>query len=376
MQDIADPAYGIQPVATDVCGPADTTKRIIDDLESTYIPTRFYKTIPYVYTDVAVWGPQYNYTPYDIFCLKKNLEPIFSSLDLTFDLKSFMGTIPNGKNKKYMILSIVPRKGNDVLQMNLATKNKLTEEVDFVCSVLYRKALLFDPEAKTKFPKTWLLNVFPHIRVDQKLKYIGGKLYFEADPRSQYTDDYDDLYRDLLSDLAELYLQGTVSCSEKFAEKWNLIKKEKLYQPNWTDTRITNDPSMFLLNLMHNKDVVVEILPDTLYRHYLVKRSEAKLVFNPENNTVLVSAKSIKDIDLIIETMDDFKSWNIKYTIFTVGINNIQKYQKYCEYIKSIYTNSDCVYYNISNNLYRYMMSIVVYEIDPEMQNKLQRLLM
>lgn len=364
----------IAPVFTDVCKPSNPQK-IISDFTKTYLTTRFYKTIPYVYSDSEVWGAQYNYNNYDIFCLTKNLEPIFSSIGLTFETKSI-------HILDKMVMCVIPYKDTNLIEMDSSTQNRLQEEVNYVSSELYHLTLLYDPtDDDENFPKEWIINVFPYLSIDSKYnpKFLNGKLYVSLNELDSFNIIYEQAYDELTIQLADFYINGIISCSLEFAKKWDLIEfRSNLYIPKWNDNRITDDRANFLIKICNTKIINIQTLPDLLLKHFLTSRisKDIKLFFNADNGNINFKPNNIQDLHTIIDLIDEYKNTNIKYTIYTIPIANINKFKNLCAYAKSIYPNVNCVYYNINNSVYRYMASIVLYEIEPEMQNKLQKLLL
>lgn len=333
-----------------------------------YLTTPFKRTMIYTHSDEAVWGPLYNYSKYDLFCLKRNLEPIFSSLKLTFQIKSF-------QIDDVMNVCILPVKDGNFIEMDDSTRNKLQQEVDFVTNELHDIVLLYDPSINDKlFPTNWVLNVFPYLTVDTKYnpKYLNARLYIQIADNIDYDRIYEDQYNLIVNQLSDLYTHGAISCDNYFAKKWDLISyKQNLYIPTWKDERITLDTSLFLLNLNNNKFCVLNIYPDALLRHVIVKSINIKIVFNTKNNSILVYPNNINDIYDLLKVIELYKQNTVKYSIINKSIANITKFKEYCIKVKNVYPNSDCLYYNISNNNYPFLFSAVIYDVDTSMDQKL-----
>jgi hypothetical protein len=344
----------------------------INDITKTYLNTTFFRTIPFDRSDAEVWGPQFNYLPYNIWCLKRNLEPIFFSLNLTFELKSF-----NIDNK--MNICVLPKKDDSFITMSDTVKFKLQTELNFVCSSLYNLCLLYDPSTDDKiFPTDWVLNVFKYLNVDteNEYKFINGKLYLKLNENTDYDRKFDKAYTDLTTQLADLYSNGVINCSLNFAEKWDMIEYKKgLFLAKWKDERITLDNTKFLLNLYRKKFTIINTFPDPLLKHILSKSIKIKMIFDSESGTIKIYPGDISDIYNILKIVDLYKSNTIKYTLFTKMINDESEFYKYCKEIKDIYPNSDCMVYRISNNNFKFICSVVVYEIIVDMNEKLSKLL-
>jgi hypothetical protein len=344
----------------------------LSDITKTYLTTTFLRTIPFDKSDSTVWGPQYNYLPYNIWCLKRNLEPLFNSLDLTFELKSFQ---INGK----MSICVLPKKDGSFLNMSDSVKSRLQTEINFICSELYGLCLLYDPSVNDGiFPTDWILNVFKYINFNNPdiYKFIHGKLYLQLNEDSDYDRQYNQADQDLTKQLADLYSNGAINCNEEFAKNWNMIQYlPKLYIPKWKDERITLDLAKYLLNLYRKKYIVINTFPDPLLKHVLSKNISINMIFDPNSGTVKIYPTNINDIYNILRIIDLYKSNTIKYTLFTKMINSESEFYNYCGDIKKIYPNSDCIVYKIANNNYKFMCSIVLYEIVIDMSEKLNLLM-
>jgi hypothetical protein len=351
---------------------ASTSIAQILDISKTYLTTTYLRTIPFDKSDSTIWGPQYNYLPYDVWCLKRNLEPLFNSLGLTFELKSFQ--IDGNMN-----ICVLPKKSDSFLTMSDSVKFRLQTELNFICSELDGLCLLYDPSTDDGiFSKDWILNVFKYLDFgsDYEYRFINGKLYLKLNEDSDYDRKFDQAYQNLTKQLADLYSNGTIYCSADFAKKWDMIQYSKnIYVAKWKDERITLDITKYLLNLYRKKFTIINTFPDPLLKHVLAKSIKIKMIFGVESGTIKIYPNGISDIYDILRIIDMYKSNTVKYTIFTKMINSESEFYKYCGDIKNIYPNSDCIVYRISNNNYKFVCSIVVYEIITDMSEKLSLLL-
>jgi hypothetical protein len=343
----------------------------LENLSDTYLPLSFLKTIPKIESDGAVWSAQYNYDNYDLFCLIKSLYPLFSSLNLTFELKSYN---LNG----YMNLCVLPKLNGSTIKMSASVKSKLLAELNFITTVLADKAILWDPTDQNIFPKDWMCNVFPYIPLSSEYNcvLINGKLYITMDPLSEFDRIYESAHQSLINKLSEYYIKGIIAVNLEFATAWNLKPFiNGLYIPNWIDTRITADPIKFLLGLNNNKYITLQILPDLLLRHILTQKYKQQIIFDIQNQTARIYPQNIKDVYDFLEIIETYKHTNYIYSIYTTTTNDVSVFDKYCKIVSNQYPNSDYVSYKIANNNYKYMYSIVVYEVIKDMNVTLKGLL-
>ena len=347
------------------------TNSLINDIERTYLTTPYYKTLTEISDPNVVFGPEYNYSNYDIFCLNKNLNSVFSSLGYTFD---YISIEKEGK----LHLCIKPRKNNNTIIMSDKLYYTLQNEVIYVCAKLYHYCLLFDPsDNNTGYPNNWLYNVFDEISIKNKYnpKFLEGKLYIKLDENTDYSSTYESANNDFLDTLETYYSNGVVSCNLDFATRWNLVNLTgNLYLPTWNDTRLSNDRAYTLISILQNKVLNLKIVNDTYLRHYLVIKYNAKIAAKIKNE-IAKAHKAAKDEDYLIfddmgvlkikpysydELYDLIKSIgeyntiiaDFKYHIATFDLSSEYKCIKYLNYVNDKYPNKRlevCIYRTLNS---------------------------
>jgi hypothetical protein len=359
-------------VSTDVCDP-DNPKGILIDFNKTYLTTFYYRTMPYPYADNDIIGPRYNYSPYDLWCLKTNISPLFSSINLTYIIKGV-------QKENKMVLAIFPKKDGKAIEMSTTTISTLQNEINYICENLYKKCLLYDPMIKSDFGAEWTMNIFPYLSIDTKYnpRFINGKLYIELNENSDYDVQFAKCSSDLIEQIADLYLQGAINCDSDFAKNWDMIEYRKdIYIPNWSDNRITNDRANFLITLLHGKNILLKTIPDMLLKHQLSLEYKEDILFEINTGNILIKPTQIKQIYDILNVIENYKfNYGKEYTIFTLPINDIKLVEKYCTLVKQQYPNAHCTYYKITGNpRNKYMFSAVANIKEPETENTLTKLL-
>lgn len=323
------------------------------DKQKAYLVTPYYKTIPEIEISGPTFGPSYNYSDYDKFCLTTNLQPIFSSLKLTFDLMSL------NLNDK-MVLCVIPKFNSSYFQMSEKTQNLLQKEVDFVCHNLYHLSLVYDVADETRYPRSWLYHIFGSLEIEGSgnPSFMDGKIYLSLDENIDYIENYTKIYDNLMIQISQLYNTGAIICTSEFAKNWNLdYYRNGIYLSNWVDTRITQDKSQFLYQIMTLGTYLINIPNNILTRHYLAKKYD-NLVIDDQNVRVgVINLSMILEIlDIISETINYEKEYNI----VELQLVTYQKYLDYKNVISGTFRSSEITFYQIPNHKTPIMASILV----------------
>jgi hypothetical protein len=342
--------------------------REIIDQSKTYLKTPYYKTIPQISVSGPTLGPQYNYSDYDKFCLQRNLEPIFASLNLTFDICS-----KNIENK--MVLCVVPRLNNSLVQMSESTQYKLQDEVTYVCSNLYHLCLLYDLFSDSTYPRGWLCNIIKSIEISKNLNpsFINGRLYLALDEFVDYSSIYSSAFDSLMSQISQLYNTGAIVCDENFAKSWELKSyKNGIYIADWIDCRISNDISLFLWNLMINPVTTIQIPHNLLLYHYLGKVIPLPVIHDSQ---IQLRVDSIVLMRSILELIDRITNYNIDYTLSILEISSLEIFEDYKIKIVAEYKNADLVVYKSPNPINPLILSVLLKDNIPNFRDNLYKIL-
>ncbi len=344
--------------------------QVVDILDQTktYLTTPYYKTIPEISISGGTEGPQYNYSNYDKFCLVRNLEPIFSSLGFTFEIYSI-------KINNNMILCVIPKLNNSMIQMSDKTQYKLQEEIDYVCSNLYHLCLLYDVFEDNIYPQGWLCNIVQSLEISRSLNpsFINGKLYLSLDEFTDYDTTYSNAFDALMIQISQLYNTGAIVCSEKFAKNWELTSyKNNIYIADWNDNRITRSKSLFLYNLSIDPITTIQIPEDILLYHYLSQIVVLPLI---DKDKIQLKIDSIIVMKNILELIDNIKEYTKKYSLSTYQISTIEIYREYQNKILKTYKNADISLYRNIDPLNSYTLSVLIKNKSIDLDKELKSIL-
>ena len=331
----------------------------INNVENTYLQTIYYKTIPILDNESVSYSAEYNYNNYDIFCLNTNLSPVLGKLGFYFE---YMSREIEGK----MVLCILLKNSEGIVVMSDNLKQTLQNEVDYVCKNLYHMCLLFDPSENYNLPysKNWIYNIFLYLEMPIKYNpsFVNNKLYISLDERIDYIESYKNGFDFLLNLLVQYYSNGIISCDNVFASKFNLEKYyDNLYIPNWNDTRITNDRVNFLLYLLYEESVILNILPDSFNNHY-ISRKYTDITFT--DTEIIIK---IPDYNFLIELtqyLSDFHNYEHIYSLFTFKVHSQFKANKILQVLTNIDPELELLYYKYADSNYPYIVSIYINKLN------------
>ena len=336
------------------------------DPRKTYLTTHYYKTIPVIDSSGPTFGAQYNYSNYDKFCLNTNLQPIFASIGLTFDINSI-------KIDDKMVLCVVPKQGGETFAMTEKTQDTLQQEVNFVCDNLYHLCLLFDVLTDRIYPRGWLISIFPHLQISDSLNptFIKGKLYLSLNESTDYLSYYSDTVDNLMIQISQLYKTGDVICDDKFAKDWNLdLYRDDIYIAKWIDTRITMDKSQFLFNMLSGFPITMNIPDNSLYYHYISKKIQSLLV---ESGKIQFIPKSMEEINKILEIIS-IESESI-YTITQILLPSQEIYIEMRDKILRKWKSADITGYGVPDPHRPIALSVLILDQVDDLKLKINKLI-
>lgn len=183
-----------------------------------------------------------NYTPYHLFCLKKNITPFICNIDSAYEIT--FSTKENG-NVMSVIMNIY--KGgqkvildSEVLHLIL---NHLDEYID-----LYPYCLVYNSDLDD-YDSDWINSIIPKLNCGiRRNKCIFVNLEGVEGFKSMWENTYDKIVRTI----EDYYYRGVISLENRsnsydFISKWNLkMLPNGLYEPVWNYC-ITPDKTGFLL---------------------------------------------------------------------------------------------------------------------------------
>lgn len=188
--------------------------------------------------------PRGNYTPYHLFCLKKNIMPFIKSID-----KNLSVDFSTVAQEDIMIVIMDIYKGGNTIVVKEDLHNIINRYLNKFID-LYPYCLLYNVK-DSRYPREWLDMILPTLDM---YEYRNNAIFVNLEDYRGFASEWDRMYFELIDKLKDLYHRGVVQISdEKLIQKWNLINlRQNLYFPNWKYC-FTTDKTRFLLDLLSSK---------------------------------------------------------------------------------------------------------------------------
>lgn len=232
-----------------------------------YHPELYYEDLPYQ-----------NYTGYDLFCLKTQLQPYIrqlnAKLDIGFNDIEYQGA---------MYVTVTFFKSGIPFKMSVDDELVISNAVK---SIMNRRHLCCLLDIKTlDYPQDWLKSIMPFLVEDSIIR--GDTIYIALDPDSDYESVWGQLYFETLQAIDVMSQNGyiVINNDKSFIHNWQLIQVAKigdsdsqsLFKANWIDTRLTGtNLAQFLLNKL-NGDLSVSFRHRdrdySAYKHSFIGRN-------------------------------------------------------------------------------------------------------
>lgn len=225
----------------------------------------FYRTIPEIRGDRPTLGSVMNYTPYDVFCVKSQLQAL---TPYSFEVESVSDF---EEEKMKMIFTYTA----------LSTDDSTTDDVQDILDQIISLRSDYYPiwSYKTPFTKyrVWEQNVIVPI-IEQKFKRysvvsIDGTLMLSLsgdDKLGNYLDIVESQTKEIYDELMTGMKEGWISCDERFAKRWGYfshISYDNIYvmNPSLSQALSLTDvsPCEFLFSVyIYPNDCIVVPLKD------------------------------------------------------------------------------------------------------------------
>lgn len=270
----------------------------------------------------------YNFTTYDIFCLKTRLGPFLRSTFGKNTTVRFTGVeegVPHDTqetflkkpgNERRMRMVVIPVSGNEDVMMTSHMQKVLQDEVDYYLNMPTTKCLTFDPtveihtnsSARELVPPSWIKSMLPFVKIlnskpmDHPLtleqilikldpKMMDGYLYCDLSMFPEFREVFYQIQENIRLNLLKMYRDGYIVDAQCISEKWKLeeisvINEDKyfggnrLFRSMWKDNRFAQNIVSFLNSRIDgNRFIKITIGYNNVVRH-LVSLSLSKMRTN------------------------------------------------------------------------------------------------
>lgn len=244
------------------------------------IITPYYRTLLERTSTQCAPEPDFNYTPYKLFCLKTKLYPQLHRL-LGSDADIRLTSIYQ-HNKMY--LTVVPVRGSQPIVLSVEQFRQLQTIVDSLTGTDEGSCLIFSSEEQhlslldvhnKLIPSSWIKSMIPYVYLDPELNPSVNEFGVHAvlTGYPDYAGKQIDLMLDIISQLRKMYEQGYIAHGRQLVEAWDLEPLDDdgiIYRPRWIDRRFAPNLVEFLQSrLQGEQEITITIGENYVRRHFV-----------------------------------------------------------------------------------------------------------
>ena len=361
--------------------------------ETNLLPTPYYRTLMENYSIGYTEEPDFNYGPYDIFCLEtrlypvvyklfgRNVEIIFETVheDHRMNLKIKLVHITNTKNM------VLPNK-----DINLSDNDKmiLMDSINRIVSQNKEYCLIDRNElyiaGRGSYPKSWYNEVLGYINLDSKIfdkdVYFGEKIsgeynpfisdegiYLMFNPTSDYKTAYNQVVKHILDTLDMYYEDGVVYGASNIAYDWKLERVDnnevipKLYRPTWKDNRFAPTLAEFLKNRITGDNFInIKVSNNLVARHYIslgLTPEKINMVF--DGNYIKIPVKDLDEAQYVTSLVLSSQH-KAEGKVVTYAVNNVSWIYLYIEAANKLFDNPSVTGYRTTDQEKPFMFSCII----------------
>jgi hypothetical protein len=222
--------------------------------------TPYYRTILGNSTELQCEEePDFNYSPYTIFCLRTKLEATVNSLLGPQYEISFLSVPKDQKMVLGVFISLRTEKVEPPKELQDAINLFCTQDV--TTALLYRVERPLILENGQVIPMAWLTNMLPYVSLSPQLNPFVDTLGLQVDLSRypEYQNKYQELLQETRRQLSNLYLRGYLLQAGSIADIWNLEVMDiqgLLYRPRWMDKSFAPDLVEFLRQRLAGEEYI------------------------------------------------------------------------------------------------------------------------
>ena len=274
------------------------TVRVVVTVVTTYflllqmsILTSFYQNVVYREPLECASEPEFNYTPYSLFCLETRLIPLLKKLVSPTVFVNF--DTERRDSRIYQLVKIYTQDSEGRSSLAKLTDTQLDiirVQVDYITTIDRDYCILITgddlvvSDSGEPLPPSWVKTILPYLPLDNIVYpfYKNDAIYVNLNARSEpyralspdYTETYTTLTSYVRQTLNSYYRSGYVvsyCVAEEVTgqlELQPLSDDGYLYAPSWIDHRFAPNPVEFILNRLRGEtEVRVKIGNNQVKRH-------------------------------------------------------------------------------------------------------------
>jgi hypothetical protein len=345
-----------------------------------------------------------SFTPYRVFILETRLYPLIYKMFPNKNLEIFLKSEYNEERNRmdvYLVirdLQIESNNGNGEIEANEAIETnretKLDKEDNLVTLTkenkeiiqrkiddinsnninyalidiyeLYDSISLHDKKSKRainlqeKIPFSWFRSVLEYTGLNSSYNpFIRPEgIYLTFNPDSEYKKAYYEVCQFLIDRVKDFYKRGIIildksddNSHDNFIDNWNLISlDERIYEPNWTDSRFARNKVDFLLRKIQGDPYIRLAISDNLVKRHMLAKTflNEKISFVFEGSYVKVAVNSLEEAyyvsALVVSTV------NVVGRVLVIMFHRLSDIYLYYDYAKTKYLEDNSVIYYTNEN--------------------------
>lgn len=333
------------------------------------LPTPYYRTLTTINTVGYDEEADFNYTPYDIFCMETRLCPIVYKL-LGRDTEiNFISIHEN--NRMNLKIKLISSNVPDNINKNIL--NDINDVINYI--VTYDKNYCFIDAnelyiaGRGDYPKTWYNQILRYITLPEEYNpyFKDNGIYLSFNPFSDYKKAYNEIVKLILDTLQTYYRDGVVYGASNIHLNWKLEVidyneiKPKLYKATWKDKRFAPNLVEFLREKINGDPYIkIKVSDNLVVRHfiasYLIKDN---FVFIIGGNHIKIEINNLDDAQYVASLITYSESL-AKGKVATYASNEMTVINSYIKKSDKLLGGSYCISYQTTDIEKPFMFSCLI----------------
>jgi len=281
--------------------------------------------------DYSVIDPEFNYTPYNIFCIETRLYPrVYKLLNREVSLVFKSVLEDNRMNLKIEI-------NTDSQEYNL--QNELNEilTVDKDYCLIDKNELYIS--SRKQYPRGWFDIMVDHVDLDIDFISKPEGIYLKLS--GDYKYKYYQITKNILDTIESLYKKGVVYGASEIADNWKLTRitlysklvsqtNENLYIPTWSDKRFAPNLVDFLNGKIQGDPYIrIKVSDNMVKRHYIAAElNKNNILMRYEGSYVIIPVNNLEEAQYISSLVRS-SEYKARGKAVTRKVGSVEKLDQY-----------------------------------------------
>lgn len=383
-----------------------------------YLTTPYYRTLLPINHIGYDEEPDFNYGPYNVFCMETRLYPYVYKL-LNRDVELIFKTI-HKNNKMELVIKVVEITNtirdvvsNKEIVLTSNQKQKLQDKLEKILATNPDYCLIDRDElyiaGRGDYPKSWYNEVLSYVNLDnnyrkstsdprtmynnptdprlthnnnndpvpsEPINYYDSYnmfinedgIYLKFNPVSDYKTAYNQVVGKILDTLDKYYADGVVYGASNIAYDWKLERMDnnevvpRLYKPTWKDSRFASNLAMFLKDRIGgNQYIKIKVSDNLVDRHYISLRLSTEgvtMIF--DGNYIKIPVKDLDEAQYVTSLVLSSQNKNPGGKVVTYATTRPSWIYFYMEAASKLFDQPSMTGYQTSDPEKPFMFSCIV----------------